>query len=383
MKTVIFGGAFDPPHIEHSQIAREAVRALGANRLVVVPTYCPPHKSGGFLTFDDRIRLAQIAFEGCADTIVVDTIEYDRTLLGYECNYTSDVLPFLKAKYGDIVYLIGGDSFEHFDTWYLPEEIVKVCPIAVVGRSGYDRVEDRIACVKEKIGGEFIKIDYVGGETASSSIKAQLLLGKKPVSISDEIYNYITSHRLAEKYGTMIEKLKGYQSPDLFNHTENVVMRAVHLNSMHNLKQPFEKVFLGALLHDNAKERQDLDNLNVPIDSIGTPVLHQFLGAEKAKRDFAIDDEDILAAIRVHTTASADMTTLQKLIYTADSTSYDREYAPIPELREIGNENFDKGFLAVLDFTYSKLLKKGNPIYPLTLEAARYYLNKIADIRPK
>ncbi len=374
MKTVIFGGAFDPPHVEHSNLARFAVENLSADRLVIVPTYCPPHKSGGFLSYDDRISLINLAFSGVADKLVVDTIEYDRAMQGYERNYTSDVLPLLKAKYGDIVYLIGGDSLEHFDTWHLPEEIVKVCPIAVVGRKGYDDVKEKTAYIQNKLGGEFIPLDYEGKSVSSSEIKALLLLGKKPAGIDEKVYDYVMNNHLADKYKSMIEKLKGFQSKELYNHTENVVLRAIHLNSMHNLKQSFEKVFLGAFLHDNAKERPSKDGLNVPNDSIGTPVLHQFLGAEKAKRDFGIDDKEILDAIRVHTTACGDMTTLQKLIYTADSTSYDRKYDPIPTLREVGDRCFEEGFLAVLDFTYKKLLSKGNPIYPLTLEAAKYYL---------
>ena len=153
-------------------------------------------------------------------------------------------------------------------------------------------------------------------------------------------------------------------------------MRAVDLNSAHNLKQDFDKVFLAALLHDNAKQRPSLDGLNVPSDSVGTPVLHQFLGAEKAKRDFGVTDDDILNAIRYHTTAKPDMTVLEKLIYTADSTSYDREYDPIPELRRIVDENFENGFYVLLKWTYDKIIAKGKGIYPLTAEAMHYYENK-------
>lgn len=71
------------------------------------------------------------------------------------------------------------------------------------------------------------------------------------------------------------------ESAELYAHSVQAVMRAVDLNSRHNLRQDFDKVFLAALLHDNAKERPSADGLDVPSDSIGTPVLHQFLGAEK------------------------------------------------------------------------------------------------------
>jgi nicotinate-nucleotide adenylyltransferase len=374
MKTIVFGGAFDPPHLEHSRLIAYCLKALNAERLVIVPTYLPPHKSGGFLSFEHRVQLAKLAFGEVFDNVVIDTIEYDRAVEGYEHNYTSDVLPLLKAKYGDIIYLIGGDSLEHFETWHKPEDIVKVCPIAVVGRQGYDDVDDKIAHVKSRFGGEFIPVDFEGRAVASSTIKALLLLGKKPQDVAQNVYEYIITNHLADKYTPWIEQLKSYQSAPLYDHTENVVLRAVHLNSVHNLRQNYHKVFEGALLHDNAKERPSLDGLNIPTDSIGTPVMHQFLGAEKAQRDFGLADKDVLDAIRVHTTACKDMTTLQKLIYTADSTSYDRQYEPIPTLRKIGDEDFEDGFKAVLKYTYDKLVQKGNPIYPLTLEAVEYYL---------
>jgi nicotinate-nucleotide adenylyltransferase len=374
MKTVVFGGAFDPPHLEHSRLTKFACKFLGAERLIIVPTHNPPHKSGGSLAFEHRVQLAKMAFADCAPVVMVDEIEQQRALDGCQYNYTSEVLPILKAKYGDIVYLIGGDSVEHFDTWHKPEDVGKVCPIAVVGRAGYHNIDEKIDILTNRFGGEFIRIDFDGQDVASSTIKAKLLLGIKPEGILDDVYDYLTKNKLFDKYKPWLEKLEQYQSPELFNHTKNVVLRAVHLNSLHNLKQDFDKVFVSALLHDNAKERLSLDGLNVPKDSVGTSVLHQFLGAEKAKRDFGIDDKDIIDAISVHTTACKNMTTLQKLIYTADSTSYDREYSPIPELREVGDKDFHEGFLVVLRYTHNKLLKNGKSIYPLTLDAVNQYL---------
>ena len=127
-----------------------------------------------------------------------------------------------------------------------------------------------------------------------------------------------------------------------------------------------------------ATQRPSVDGLSVPADSVGTKVLHQFLGAEKAKRDFGIDDDEILEAVRCHTTAKPAMTVFEKLVYTADSTSYDREYDPIPVIRAIADKDFEKGFLSVLEYTYMKLTAAGGAIYPLTEEAVKYYLPDIA-----
>ena len=135
-KTLIFGGAFDPVHKEHVAMCKSAMQELGISKLVLVPTVTPPHKSAGFLSFQDRCDLLKVAFEGV--DFVIDDIENARE----KDNYSALTLPILKEKYGDIVYLIGGDSLEYFDTWYHPEKIVQVCPIAVCAREGYDDIRD-------------------------------------------------------------------------------------------------------------------------------------------------------------------------------------------------------------------------------------------------
>ncbi len=368
-KTLIFGGAFDPPHNEHVEMCRYAMRTLDIASVVLVPTFLPPHKSEGFLTFDERCALAKIAFEGF--DVKIDTIERDRG-----CNnYSSEVLPILKQKYGDIVYLIGGDSIAHFDTWHRPDIVANVCPIAVVSREGYGDTQKKVDELKNSYGGDFTVLNYKGRDISSSLIKARLLLGEYVDEIPVKVMEAIKFRGLFENYRSKVTQLKSYQTEELFAHSIAVVKRAVDYNSKHHLQQNFNRVFLSALLHDNAKQRPSVDGLNVPEDAIGTPVLHQFLGAEKAKRDFGIEDGCILDAIRYHTTARADMTKLEKLIYTADSLSDDREYAPIPKLREIAKKDFEAGFLATLDYTYNKLKAKGGAIYPLTLDAYKYYID--------
>lgn len=118
-KTLIFGGAFDPVHKEHVAMCKSAMQELGISKLVLVPTVTPPHKSAGFLSFQDRCDLLKVAFEGV--DFVIDDIENARE----KDNYSALTLPILKEKYGDIVYLIGGDSLEYFDTWYHPEKSFK------------------------------------------------------------------------------------------------------------------------------------------------------------------------------------------------------------------------------------------------------------------
>lgn len=374
MRTLIFGGAFDPPHNEHVRALRCAVTATGAGRAVILPTFLPPHKSAGFLDFATRAELCRLAFKDVGAEVVIDASEHERG----HANYSYVLLREMRAKYGDIAYLIGGDSLRDLDTWKHPEELMKVCPLVVAPRKGCGDARALREKVLEKFGGEIVLLDFMGEDVSSGRIKAELLLGLTPDTVPETVSGYIRCHGLFREHAAAVEKLRGMQSAELYAHSVAAVMRAVDLNSRHGLKQDFDKVFVAALLHDNAKERPSLDGLDVPADSVGTPVLHQFLGAEKAKRDFGVTDFGILNAIRFHTTAKADMTVLEKLIYTADSTSYDRDYEPIPALRAATDEDFEKGFLAVLAHTYRKLAMKGGAVYPLTEEAVKFYLPDLA-----
>ena len=371
MKTIVFGGAFAPPHREHVEMCRNAVRELGAERLVIVPTFLPAHKTEHYLDFETRCELLRIAFEGVCKDVVIDEIEKERG----KDNFSYIILPLLAKKYGEIVYLVGSDSLDYFDKWREPKKVAEACKIAVCTREGYSLAKDVVEKVGAKYGREnFVPLEYVGRDVSSSMIKTKLLLGESADELDDEVNAYIKFHGLFDDYRDMVERLKSYQTDELFFHSKSVVKRAVDFNSKHILLQDYDKVFLAALLHDNAKQRKSVDGLNVPDDAIGTPVLHQFLGAEKARRDFGIEDEEILSAIRYHTTAKANMTMLEKLIYTADSLSDDRDYDPIPAIREIALKDFEKGFKTILKYTYDKIAERGTGMYPLTEDAYKYYV---------
>ena len=373
MPTLIFGGAFDPPHNEHVKVLECAARTLKAKRVVVLPTFLPPHKSKGFLDFATRAELARIAFANVAPEVVIDDAERVRG----KDNFAYLLLAEMRKKYGDIVYLIGGDSLRDMDTWRHPERIFAECPVAVAPRRGCGDAQRLAQEAREKYGGKLVVLDVMGGDVSSGRVKAELLLGMPCREVPENVLAYIRAHGLFSGFAETVEKLKGMESEELMAHTQAAVMRAIDLNSRHNLKQDFIEVFTAALLHDNAKQRPSVDGLDVPEDCIGTPVLHQFLGAEKARRDFGVTDENILSAIRYHTTAKPAMTVLEKLRYTADSTSYDREYEPIPALRAATDEDMERGFGEVLKYTYLKLLKKGGRVYPLTEDAVRYYLPEL------
>ena len=62
-KVGIFGGAFNPIHKGHTELARAAFRILKLNEMLIIPTAQSPHKQTSDVSFEDRAEMCRIAFE--------------------------------------------------------------------------------------------------------------------------------------------------------------------------------------------------------------------------------------------------------------------------------------------------------------------------------
>ena len=366
IKTAVFGGAFDPIHSQHVEVAEKAVDALSVSRLVIVPTKNPPHKSDAVVSFKDRVNMLKAAFKIPGCEVIVDEIENnDRSN-----NCTADIVPELKARYGPFYYVIGGDSLEHFHTWVRPWEILREAPLAVFDREGYLPVKETAARILKKWQGDIVFLPFTGKAMSSSDLKACLLMGERPSDMPEAVTEYIVNHGLYSKYLSVTDKLSGLLTEARFIHSKNTVRAAVALNSRHNLQQDFDKVFLSALLHDAGKYRYVKEE--VPADAIGTPVEHQFAGAVIARDLFGINDTEILNAVKYHTTGRENMSVIEKIVYAADMVSEERVYPGVDKLRAAVYNDFDRGFRLLLKESYLHVRSKSD-VYPLTLQACLYY----------
>ena len=73
-KIGILGGTFNPVHVEHVSVAKHALKELGLDKLLVMPTFMPPHKNTVPAPSEDRIKMLEIAFSG-EDKISVSDFE--------------------------------------------------------------------------------------------------------------------------------------------------------------------------------------------------------------------------------------------------------------------------------------------------------------------
>lgn len=120
----LFGGAFDPPHRGHVELARRAKAELGLEQLIVLVEADPGHKLVE-TPADVRLRLTQAAFPD--DEVLLD--EHARTI---------DTLR-AHPEWPDPVFLIGADQFCDFLSWQEPDEVLRLTRIAVATRPGFPR----------------------------------------------------------------------------------------------------------------------------------------------------------------------------------------------------------------------------------------------------
>lgn len=136
IKTGIFGGAFNPPHKGHINLAKEAIEQLKLRKLLIIPTFESPHKATKLAPFDERAEMCRMAFSGISDKCEVEICEIERELGGI--SYTINTLRALKKRYDDARFflLIGGDMLFSFTEWYKYESILKECEVCAAARGG-------------------------------------------------------------------------------------------------------------------------------------------------------------------------------------------------------------------------------------------------------
>ena len=136
IKTGIFGGAFNPPHKGHINLAKEAIEQLKLRKLLIIPTFESPHKATKLAPFEERAEMCRRAFSGISDKCEVEICEIERELGGV--SYTINTLRALKKRYEDARFflLIGGDMLFSFTEWFKYESILKECEVCAAARGG-------------------------------------------------------------------------------------------------------------------------------------------------------------------------------------------------------------------------------------------------------
>lgn len=364
MSIAVFGGSFNPLHIGHIKLIEKVKEEFGFDNIVLLPSNNPPHKIGkGDIPFEIKIEMLN---ELVGRDISLCTIEGESN----KVHYTADTIVELKKIYGDFTFIMGGDSMLNFHSWKNPDFIARSVPI-IVGARGNFNIEKEVDKYNNS-GGKITVFDF-DCDVSSQRIRALYELKMSADGlVTEKTDQIIKKYKLYHCYRKEVEEVRKRINSDRFKHTCSVVLTALKLNEQAGLS--FEKVFLSSLLHDVAKNEKTARYL-VPEGTENTEVMHAFLGAEIAEREFKINDKEILDAIRFHTTARENMTALDKIVYLADMIEENRKFDGVDNLRKISFSDYDKGFKKAIERSYEYLLGKGKDIYYLTKSAYDRYVN--------
>lgn len=162
-------------------------------------------------------------------------------------------------------------------------------------------------------------------------------------------------------------------------HSVGVMETAVKLANLYGGDE--NKAKIAGLLHDCAKYKdrsyllKKADDFDIILDKMmsgNIQLIHGPLGAKVAKKDFGIEDEETLDAIRYHTTGRENMSLLEKIVYVADFTEPNRNFPGVDEARRLAYENLDKSLRCVMENSIVKLLQMNKVIHLDTIKARNY-----------
>ena len=163
-----------------------------------------------------------------------------------------------------------------------------------------------------------------------------------------------------------------------YQHTLNVAQLAVKMAEREGVSR--EKAEIASLLHDMARNLP-VDEMNRMAGELGLPdryrdnpnLVHSKLAADMAKREFGIEDEDMLNAILYHTTGRPGMSTLEKIVFLADAIEPGRKSPGVQEIRKMAETDINKACLKSLTGKVNFIKDKGVFIDPDTLAAKEYF----------
>ncbi len=187
-----------------------------------------------------------------------------------------------------------------------------------------------------------------------------------------------------------IEKFKKALDDNLGNkryeHSKYVAKEAISLAKEYGADE--KKAEVAGLLHDIMKEEDFDKQLKIiekggvklsHIEKVEKCLIHQISSMVYARDELGVDDEDILNAIRYHTSARANMSLLEKIIFVADSISKDRDYDGVDEIRKAAKKSLEAAMVESLSVTINELLADKDYIVTDTIEAYNVALKIVRE----
>jgi nicotinate-nucleotide adenylyltransferase len=186
MRYGLLGGTFDPPHVGHAHIAREALRALDLDEVVWIPAYRNPLKRRKGTDAKRRLEMCRLAVQH-EERMAVSDIEVTR---GGD-SFLVDTLEELKMVMpGDYWFILGADALAGFASWKQPDRVLQLCRLAVFVRHGTD-LETTLARVGQDVRDRLDVVTTTAKAVSSSNIRDMAARGEDYSHlVGADVYDY-------------------------------------------------------------------------------------------------------------------------------------------------------------------------------------------------
>ncbi|CAB1240110.1 bis(5'-nucleosyl)-tetraphosphatase (symmetrical) YqeK [Clostridium sp. MT-14] len=179
----------------------------------------------------------------------------------------------------------------------------------------------------------------------------------------------------------IIEYLREKLKKSRFDHSLSVRDTAVKMAKIYNAD--VEKARMAGLVHDCAKYMSNEEILNIAdqnnicIDEItraNPQLLHGSIAAIIAKNIMGIYDEEVLNAIKYHTTGKKNMNLLEKIIYISDYIEPLRDFPGVDKLREKALVDLNAAMLDAFNNTIEVVIARNQLLHIDTIEGRNYLI---------
>jgi len=387
VKIGIYGGTYNPPHTGHMQAAKEAVRLLELDKLLLIPDRIAPHKEipAGSPVPEQRLEMLRIAAAG-QEKMEVSDLELKRE----GASFTYLTVEQLRRQYPDaeLILLMGTDMFLSFESWREPERIMKEATLGVFYR-GEKGEREKILAQKRALEEKGARVELVENQIlAISSTQLRRLIAFRCAGafLPEGVSDYIEEHGLydasAEWKNLPMEQLEAVVlrllNPNRIAHVLGCRDTAVELAKRWGADET--DAARAGILHDITKALDGPLQLTLCreygtiLDEFGykyPKTLHALTGSLVAERIFG-ETPAVVSAICHHTTGKAGMNLLEKIIYVADYMEPCRNFPGVERLRELAFSNIDAALKLGLEITLEHLKNLGDEVSPASREALEF-----------
>lgn len=198
MKIALFGGAFNPVHNGHINLAEKYCKLINPDKLFIIPTANPPHRANNnFADSRHRMNMLRIAFED-KKNIEISDIEFKIAGKSYTYNTISEIKRLYKDS--ELYLIIGEDQLFYFDKWYRYRDILSSVTLCTAQRNS-DKAQEMKSFAENVLQSDKIIIADFDPIVVSSSEIREKLKNKEKVDdlIPEKVLNYIYENGLYGK----------------------------------------------------------------------------------------------------------------------------------------------------------------------------------------